>query len=154
MVNFRPARLRDDGPPTISVASPARKHVAQLGIFEVTLEAMRMRLLSLRGTMCFVRGQTASRSRLGSVVHVVIAALLQQWLLPVSRELDCPSDQECRFVDDCSSVSSSTTNHDESGNGCCSGEGGSSGTTAKLCKKPEEGIIRIMNINKMMKMII
>ena len=92
VVNFRPARLRDDGPPTISVASPARKHVAQLGIFEVTLEAMRMRLLSLRGTMCFVRGQTASRSRLGSVVHVVIAALLQQWLLPVSRELDGPSD--------------------------------------------------------------
>ena len=42
-----------------------------------------------------------------------------------------------------SGVGSSTTKHD----------GGPSGTTANS-KQPEEGIIRIININKMMKMIV
>ena len=41
------------------------------------------------------------------------------------------------------------TNHAMVGIGCCSCEGGSSG-----CKQPEEGIIRIINLNEMMKMII
>ena len=55
--------------PTILLASPARKHVEQLDIVEVTLGSMRMRGLSPSGTLCYVRGQTALRSRLGSVVH-------------------------------------------------------------------------------------
>ena len=38
---FRPAQLRDAGPQTISVAScSAQKHVVQLNIVQVTLEAM------------------------------------------------------------------------------------------------------------------
>ena len=62
------------------MARPARKIAgyAQLGIvedLEVSLRAIRMLVLSPRGTLPSVLGQIASCSRLGSVVYVMIGEM-------------------------------------------------------------------------------